>query len=165
MSQEDTPPEGQEPEAAPTNDEPKAEKPDSFSREYVEKLRAEAASNRKAAQEAAAKVEEYESANQTELEKLTGKLSKAEESRKAAETKLLRFEVAAEKEVPPQAVDFLVGDNREELEAKADKLLQLVKDKETTPDFDGGARDPAPEPKSPEQSHDEDVLRLLGLTT
>ena len=122
----------------------------------------------KRANELAAKVQEFESANQSELEKLTTKATKAEQAKAEAEAKLTRYEVAAAKNVPAEAVDFLKGTTREELEASADRLLELVKsrnDNDSTPDFDGGAREPAPEPKSPEQQHNEEILGLLGLRT
>lgn len=104
--------------------------------------------------------------NASELDKAQGKLSKAEERAQQAEAKLLRFEVAAEKQVPSDALDLLTGNTREELEAKADKLLELVKSRTDTdkePDFDGGPREPAPDPKTPEAAHNEDVLKLLGI--
>lgn len=114
----------------------------------------------------AEKLDEIESQNQSELEKLTGNLTKTEEAKKAAESKLLRFEVATEKKVPAEAVDFLSGSTREELEVSADKLLELVKsgsENKEEPDFDGGAREPAPEPESPEQAHNKTLLTVLGI--
>jgi NADPH-dependent glutamate synthase beta subunit-like oxidoreductase len=166
MSQEDTPAEGSTPDAPEAkSDDNVGNAPKVFDEAYVKELRAEAAKNRKVAQEAQAKVEEFESANQSELEKLTGKLTKEEAARKAAETRLLRFEVAAEKEVPADALDFLVGDTREELEAKADKLLELVKSRNETnsqPDFDGGPREPTDDPKPPDQAHNDFITKLLA---
>lgn len=114
----------------------------------------------------AERLDEIEESNRTELERAQGKLSKAEERAGEAEAKLLRYEVASEKKVPPQAVDFLKGTTKEELEASADKLLELVAERtesDPQPDFDGGAREPATDPKKPEQAHDEAVLALLGL--
>lgn len=169
MGQEpnDTPQdEGPEPEPAPESKATGFDQLPAETQTEIKKLRAEAASNRKAAQEAQAKVEEYESANQSELEKLTGRLTKTEKERDAAKVKLLRFEVAADKQVPAEAIDLLTGDTREELEAKADKLLELVKSRTDTdkkPDFDGGPREPAPDPKRPEDAHNEAVLTLLGI--
>lgn len=164
MSQEDTPAEGQAPEAeSTTNVEVKT---DSFDAEYVKQLRAEAARHRKEAQEAKARAAEYEDRDKSELEKLTGKLSKQEKATAEAEAKLLRFEVAAEKEVPSDYLDLLVGDSRDELEAKAEKIVQLAKSRnesEREPDFDGGAREPAPEPLSPEAAHNALALKALGI--
>ena len=64
--------------------------------------------------------------------------------------------------MPAEAVSFLTGDTREELEANADKLLKLTK-AEQNPDFDGGARQTAEEAKSPEVAHNETILESLGL--
>lgn len=126
----------------------------------IKRLRSEAASNRKAAQEAKAKVEEFEERDKTDAEKMADKLRKAEEARKESEAKLLRFEVATDKRVPAKAVKFLSGTTREELEAQADELIELASP--ATPDFDGGVRDPASPTKTPEDQHNEDLLRMLG---
>ena len=144
-----------------------ADKPDAV-KAALDAERARAKAAEKKANELAAKVEEFESANQSELEKLTGKLTKLEQAKADAEAKLLRFEVAKEKEVPAEAVDFLTGDTREELEAKADKILELVKSRtqnEPEPDFDGGPREPTNDPKTPEQAHNELAAALFGIPT
>jgi transcriptional regulator len=115
----------------------------------------------------AARLDELEQANASEIEKAQAKATKAEQAKAEAEAKLTRYEVAAEKQIPAEAMDLLTGSTREELEAKADKLLELVKsrtDSNEEPDFDGGAREPAPDPKTPEAAHNESVLALLGLT-
>jgi hypothetical protein len=162
MSQEDTQ-EGQEPTPATATDE--GEKPGkTFDEGYVKQLRAEAAQHRREAQEARAKVQEYESANQSEVEKLTSKLAKAEERANTAEGRLTRFQVATEKQLPAELVDRLQGSTPEELAADADKLLELVKKPEVTPEFDGGTREPAPEAQKPEDAHDNLALSILGLT-
>lgn len=163
---ESTPQEGQEPAPASEPDkgqEPQGKSPETFDADYVKQLRAEAAKHRKEAQEAKARAEEFEERDKSELEKLTGKLTKAEQAKAEAEGRLLRFEVAAEKQVPSDALDLLVGNTREELEAKADKLLSLVKKPEETPDFDGGAREPAADPVTPEDAHNKDILALMGI--
>lgn len=116
----------------------------------------------KAAREAQQRVQQYEDANKSELEKLAGKLTKAEQAKADAEARLLRYEVATEKQIPADAMDLLTGSTREELEAKADKLLTFVKKPEATPEFDGGARDPAPAPKSADQEHNDLVTQLFG---
>ena len=108
---------------------------------------------------------EFEEANSSELEKAQTKVTKAEQAKTEAETRLLRFEVAAAKQIPADAIDLLNGNSQEELEASADKILALVKNRNTneTPDFDGGAREPAPEALTPEQEHNKTVLALMGL--
>ena len=170
MAQEatETPAEGETPEAESTSENGNAPEAESqtFDKEYVSSLRSEAAKWRIEAQQRAEKLEEYEEANKSEVEKAQGKASKAEQRAAEAEAKLLRYEVAADKQVPADALDLLTGNTREELEAKADKLLSLVKSRtenNETPDFDGGAREPAEE-TDPARGHDEAVLKLLGLT-
>ena len=159
MSQEDTQA-GQEPTPATEPNEPQAGGK-TFDEAYVKQLRAEAAQHRKDAQEARARAEELEARDQSEVEKLTTKVTKAERERDEARSALLRFEVAAEKQIPAEAVELLTGNTREELEAKADRLLELVKKPDSTPDFDGGTREPAPEPKTPEQQANEFAAALL----
>lgn len=165
MSQEDTPqPEGQAPEDTPTSEgqEPQGDdKPETFSRDYVESLRAESAKNRKKAQEAAAKVQEYEDQNKSELEKLAGKLQKAEQAKAEAEASLLRYEVAQEKEVPAKLVPLLTATDREGLESQADLIVENAKANAPKPEFDGGAREPAPEVLTPEQEHNKLVASML----
>lgn len=160
---ENAPQEGQEPAPAPE------EKPTGFdalpaeTQAEIRKLRAEAASNRKAAQEAQAKVTEYEEANKSELEKLSSKLAQAEQAKVQTEAKLLRYQVAQEREVPAKLVPLLTGTTKDELEAQAALILDNTKPDK--PDFDGGARQPAPKPKSAEEQHNADVLAMLGLST
>jgi hypothetical protein len=173
MGQEPAAPaEGQEPKAdepkeAPDTQPSASGEPTTFSPEYVKELRAEAARHRKEAQEAKAKASEYEDRDKSELEKITGKLTKAEERAQAAENTLLRFQVAAEKQLPKELIPRLRGSTEEELAADADELLNLVKSRNDNdkPDFDGGAREPAPEPKTPEEQHNEAILGLMGLST
>lgn len=161
MDQESTPQEGQEPTPATEPSEPQAGGK-TFDEAYVKQLRAEAAQHRKDAQEARQRAEELEARDQSEVEKLTTKVTKAERERDEAKGALLKYEVAAEKQVPADALDLLVGNTREELEARADRLLEYVKKPEATPEFDGGPRDPAPEPKTPEQEHNDVIVALFG---
>lgn len=152
---------GQAP-APPAPDAPAPGTGKTFDEAYVKQLRAEAAANRKAAQEAAAKIEEFENRDKSEVEKLSSKLAKAEARATAAEASFLRFQVAAEKQIPADAVDLLTGSTREELEANADKLLALTKSGAPAPNFDGGAREPAPEPDKPEDAHSKLLTTLFG---
>lgn len=162
--QDSTPDEGQEPEAKDdTEQAPESATPKSFDADYVKQLRAEAARHRKEAQEARAKAQEYEDRDKSELEKLTTKVAKLEADKANAETQLLRFEVAKEKEIPAEAIDLLNGKSREDLEASADKILNLVKsrtDNQEPPDFDGGAREPAPD-ADPETAHNQLVADMI----
>jgi hypothetical protein len=164
---ENTPQKGQEPTPAPA--EPKADAPKGepkvFDEAYVAELRREAAKYRTEAQEAKGKAQEYEDAQKSELEKAQGKLSKVEQAKAEAEAKLLRYEVAQEKEVPAKLVPLLTGSTKEELESQAALILENVKAGESNPDFNGGPREPAPDPLTPEQQHNKDVLGLLGIQT
>lgn len=111
----------------------------------------------------AAKLDEIEESNRSEVEKAQGKLSKAESERDEAKAKLLRFEVAAAKEVPAKLVPLLTATTKEGLEEQADLILENAKSGgDTPPDFNGGPRDPTPEPKTPEAAHNELMLQLMG---
>jgi hypothetical protein len=172
MGQEPTAPAEGEPKASDpskpeANNEPPAsgDSPKTFDESYVKELRSENAAARKARQELEAKLTEYEERDKSELEKLTGKLTKTEQRAAQAEAQLLRFQVAKDKEIPADAVDLLNGNTREDLEASADKILNLVKsrnDSEKTPDFDGGAREPAPD-TDPTKAFNDSALVALGL--
>lgn len=162
MADEATPaPEGQEPDTpAPTDATPS--EPKTFDEAYVKQLRSEAAASRKARQDLEAKIAEFEERDKTELEKLSGKVTKAEAERDQAKAALLRFEVAQEKEVPARLVPLLTGKTREELEAQAALILDNAKPAD--PDFEGGVREPAPPAKAPDEAHNEFVMGLFGGT-
>lgn len=166
MAQEaPAPAEGEKPAAEaskPEAEQPQGDQPKTFDAEYVKTLRGENAQWRIKAQQADERAQELEDAQKSELEKAQTKASRLEQKAGEAEAKLLRFEVAAQKQVPADMLDLLAGSTREELEARADRLLELVKAKGSgTPEFDGGAREPAPEPKTPEQAHND--LLVAGL--
>ena len=81
----------------------------------------------KAANDALARVKEFEDRDKTETQKLQEERDalKAENSRLAIET--LRRDVAISKGITPEAASRLVGTTREELEADADVLLGVLK--------------------------------------
>lgn len=135
-----------------------------FDQAYVKSLRAEAAKHRKEAAAAKSRLQEIEDAEKTELEKLSDRLSRTEKSEAEARTQLLRYEVAAEKAVPPDLVTLLNGDSRESLEAQADLIVSRVTEAraEATPSFDGGPREATPEPVDPDQAHNSLIAQLLG---
>lgn len=128
----------------------------------IRRLRAEAAENRKAAKDAVAKIEEYEEREKTEAQKAADKAEKAEARAKEAEATLMRYQVAGEKSVPPEAVEFLQGSTRDELEASADKLLKLTRD-QVAAEFDGGVREPVAPQMTPSEAHNKGILAALGL--
>lgn len=164
---EATPQEGQEPTPAPESKEGQKPTPEAngkgktFDEDYVKELRSEAAASRKARQELEAKLAEYEDRDKSELEKLAGKLTKAEQRAQEAESSLLRFQIGAQKGLDPELLPFLTGTSKEELEQKADVLLAKVGQKEK-PDFDGGTRVPTPEAKTPEDAHRDFLMTVFG---
>jgi hypothetical protein len=167
------PAKGQEPKATEEGQEPKAEPQsgtaDTFeqlpaeTQQEIKSLRTEAAKHRKEAQEARAKVEEFETANASDLEKANKAKDKAEKEAAESKARLLRYEVATEKNVPAKLVPLLTASSKEDLEAQADLILENAKAPGKPADFDGGAREPAPEPKTPEEQHNDTLLEALGL--
>ena len=160
---------GQEPEA-PTNAEAEvtvttpAVEPKTFDEDYVKSLRSENARYRTEAQEVKRRLEELEERDASEVEKAQRKATKLEQEAAEARTKLTRYEVATEKGLPADTLDLLNGSTREELEAKADRILELVKSRnesQIAPDFDGGAREPAAETLAPEEQHNRDIVAAL----
>lgn len=71
----------------------------------------------------AAKLDEQEAANKSDIEKATAAAAEAAERAAAAELRALRLEVAGDKGLSPSQAKRLVGTTREELEADADELL------------------------------------------
>lgn len=159
-----TPAEGQEPAAPSEGQEPQGEapKPSGFdalppeTQAEIKKLRAEAAQYR-------TKAQEYEDAQKSEVQKAETKAQRAEAAKAEAEAKLLRYEVANEKEVPAKLFPLLTASTRDELEAQAALILETAKP--AAPDFDGGPREPAPEPTAPDAQHNELVSALLGRSS
>ena len=84
------------------------------------------AKSAKADTEAAQKWREYEQAQKPVQERLAEELAQAKAEASQAASRLLRFEIAAEKGVPNDALDLLNGSSREELESSAEKLLSLI---------------------------------------
>lgn len=91
-----------------------------------------------------AKADEFDKlskANQTDLERLGGERDELKGRAESAETKLLRYEVAADKGVSPKLAKFLSGSTKEEIEEAADELLAEVGGGKTpTGGHDGGPR-------------------------
>jgi hypothetical protein len=139
-----------------------AENPDAVKKALAAERKA-AKDARKQAEELAAKVKDYEDRDKTEQEKLSAKLDSLTSEAKATKAENLRLRVALEKKLPAELIDRLKGNTLEEITADADELLKLVKPTDAN-DFDGGARQPAPEPKTPGQSLNETVLGALRAT-
>jgi len=108
----------------------------------------------------AAKLTEIEEASASELEKAQKKAAEAEKQLATTQAGLLRHEVATEKGVPGNLLPLLTATDKEGLEAQANLILENAKP--ATPSFDGGTREPTPEPKSADQSHNDTILAMLG---
>ena len=93
----------------------------------IRKANAEARALRerlKAAEEKAAKYDEWQETQKSEQQRAAEALEAAEKRAHDAEQRLLRLEVAAEKGLTPAQARRLVGTTRGELEADADELLE-----------------------------------------
>lgn len=88
----------------------------------------------------AGKLDEIETANQSDLEKVTSERDTLKGELTPLQTENLRLRVALDKKLPPELIDRLKGSNKEEMESDADELLKLVGGQQTT-DFEGGARE------------------------
>jgi len=166
--QEPQPGEGQEPETGAeqgTSEPQEGSGGRHYSEPYVKQLRREAASSSTQLTELEARLREYEDRDKTELEKATQRVAESERRATEAELRLLRYEVATQHGLGMEAAAFLNGSTKEELELRAEELAKLLADKgrPATTGYDGGARQPVPEQKSPEEAHNDLLLRSLGL--
>jgi transcriptional regulator len=109
----------------------------------------------------AAKLEEIEAANATELEKAQKKAADLEAKLAETSAAALRQKVAAENELPQKLVPFLTATDEEGLAEQAATLLENLKP--ATPDFDGGTREQPAEPEAPEVAHNKVFLEALGF--
>ena len=128
----------------------KAENPDAVSK-AIKAEREAAKEARRRAEDAEAKVKEFEDAQKSEEEKREEALEAARKEAdtykdriKQLEVRQRRSEVAAAKNLPPKLADRLTGETVEEIEADADALLEDLGTLpgETPPPGDGGARTP-----------------------
>lgn len=107
----------------------------------------------KSQRDLAAKLKEYEDRDKSDSEKAADSLAAAEKRANEAEARALRLEVAAAKGLTPAQAKRLVGGTKEELEADADEILELlggggakpVPSNKPKPDLRGGG-DPTEEP-------------------
>lgn len=148
----------------PPDDDGKKPSPRTYSDSYVRALRREAADYRTRLADVETRLQERDDADKSEGQKLSEKLTAAEQRAADAESRLVRYEVAAERSLDMQAAGFLVGSTRDEVEKSADDLVKLLKERgKPASSFDGGARGtPPPEQKSPEQAHNDLLLDALG---
>lgn len=80
----------------------------------------------KADKDAAEKWRKHEEESRSEEEKRQARERELEQRATAAETRALRADVADEKKIPVEWRKFLTGSTKEDLEASADELLQLI---------------------------------------
>jgi|JI9StandDraft_1071089.scaffolds.fasta_scaffold45242_2 hypothetical protein len=129
-------PEPQDGEDTPTQD---VNELPQWARDQITRANKEAARYRTKARELeplAQKAKDLEAAGQSETEKLTGKLTEAEQRAATAEARAMRLEVAHDKGLTSAQANRLVGTTKEELEADADELLAQFSPKETQDDDD-----------------------------
>lgn len=108
----------------------------------------------------AARFDEIEQANLTELDKLTARAEKAEAAEKDARLALLRHEVAATKNIPATLAARLQGSTREEMEADAEALAKLLPQSSPEPSGPQGLRI-TPGPGAGAMSSDESAARAF----
>lgn len=137
---------------------------------YVRQLRREASGYRTRVAELdtrvaelEGKLQEHEDEGKSEAERLIDKATSAEQRALEAEMRLLRYEIATERGLDMDAARFLTGSTREEVEHRADELVKLLESRpKQSAGFDGGARLPAPPKGTPEEEHNDFLLRTLG---
>ncbi|MEU9495421.1 hypothetical protein AB0D73_27085 [Streptomyces sp. NPDC048215] len=96
----------------------------------------------------AKRLQAFEDRDKSEAQKLADRVQAAETEAATASSRLLRYEVAAQKKLPAGWANRLQGSSKEELEADAEALLKELGDtrQRQSPDYDGGVRKPAPAP-------------------
>jgi hypothetical protein len=173
MSQEPnapTPSEGQTPDADANGQEPtnatsnEGREPKAFDETYVKGLRKEAATHRNKATELEAELSKLRDRDKSETQRLTDRAAESERRASAAETRAMRFEIAAERGLDLADAMHFAGDTREEIEAAADHWAKRMSNSQPSksPGFDGGARQTPDETKPPEQAHNDLLLRAMG---
>jgi hypothetical protein len=135
-----------------------------YSESYVKQLRREAQGNRQRLSELEEKLQEYEDRDKSETQRLTESVTAAERRAAQSEERLLRYEIVAERNLPMTAAAFLTGTTREEMELRAEELEKLLAEqgRPATGGYDGGARAPVPDTRSPEEAHNDLLMRSLG---
>ena len=98
--------------------------------------------------EATARLKEIEDANLSEIEKAKRDAEEARTQLAALQRESARARVALEKGVPSDLIEFISGDDEEQMAAKADLLMSRLNSTPSTPkpDFTQGA---APAPSRP----------------
>lgn len=130
MSDDNTEPVEDAPEATPTTETDEEPFDEKRAREKIAKANSEAANLRRRLKELeplASKYRELEEAGKTEVQKLTERLTAAEKRAADAEIRALRLEIGAKYGLTPAQAKRLIGSTAEELEADAKELLESFK--------------------------------------
>lgn len=130
-------------------------------KDILEKERKSARDAERRAKAAEKKAQEYEDRDKSAEEQAKSQAERAEARAADAEKRLIRMQVALEKKVPADLMEFLSGDDRAEIEKKADALMAHLKPRTET-DMDNGARETAETQKTPEQQHQDTLMAALG---
>lgn len=143
MGQEPAGPEGGQEPTQQQQQEPKnggGQEPQTFSREYVEQLRAEAAKHRTEAKERADKLKEIEDRDKSDLEKANETAAEAAQRAETATAKLARYEACVAAGLDIKHAGRLQGSTPDELKKDAEEFKKTLGDQQSTT-FDGGARE------------------------
>jgi hypothetical protein len=116
-----------------------AQNPDAV-KNAIDRQKADAKAARDEAASLKARLQEIEDRDKTEQQKKDEAAAKAETRATTAEAKLMRFEVAAAKNIPLKHAHRLQGSNKQELEKDADELAKELNASDDPPDFAPGAR-------------------------
>ncbi|MFI6491221.1 hypothetical protein [Streptomyces sp. NPDC050564] len=107
-----------------------------------------AKTNQKQIEDLSRQLQEFHDRDKTEAQKLAEAKTAAEQRATSAEQQLLRFKVAAAKNLPANLATRLQGATEEEMAADADSLLEVLgtQQQRNTPNYDGGVRKSASAP-------------------
>lgn len=162
----DAPPATPAPPAPTTGETPKVEPTDltglKSALESERKSRRDAEARAKELEPYEAKAREAEEAGKSELTKANDALAASERARTTAETALLRYQVGADKGVPPNLVRFLTGDTKAAIEEAADELLKELNGDESRPKVPGRPTERMSSGKPSTGLDDEDPMALIA---
>jgi len=157
-----TPAEGEQ---GSTPESTEAKTPKTFDEAYVKTLRKEAASARTELASTKTQLAELLDRDKSESERLSERVAASERRASEAEARAARYEVAAEHGLDLKVAGALAGTTREEIDASAKVLAEVIEARKSPPPaggFDGGARERSAEAKTPEAAHNDLLLRALG---
>lgn len=155
--------EGQEPDQGSAEGEGADAPKRTYSPAYVKQLRKEAQDNREEKERLQQQLDAIKESEKTEAQKEREARESIEKERDELKLAQLRVTVGGEQGLPIEAIKFLTGQSREEIELHAEELGKLLKQGKPAIGFDGGARPKAPPvEKDPEQAHNDLLLRAIG---